>query len=88
MRFASVIFMTGATLCFGPWTTTFCERIGFHLREDPASTDVDEDDLMEHGQHHRAAVHDDFLAPEARPYERDLLRGARIQTRDDHCAHG
>ena len=47
MRFAFVILMSGVTICFGPATAYFCEYIDFHFREDPATTDIDEDDLSE-----------------------------------------
>ena len=47
MRFAFVTLISGATLCFGPWTTVFCECIAFRFQEDPASTDVDEDDVTQ-----------------------------------------
>ena len=48
---------------------------------------VDENRLVEDGEHERAAVHDDLLAAETSAHEGTLLRRAAIQAREDEPDH-
>ena len=48
---------------------------------------VDGDDFVQHGQHHRTAVHDDFFAAEAGTDEGDFFAGAAVQAGEDKAEY-
>ena len=48
---------------------------------------VDGDDFVQHGQHHRTAVHDDFFAAEAGTDEGDFFAGAAVQAGENKAEY-